>query len=485
MKNWIDFYKSLPDDVQNHINNLAKGNLDNRKRYTKEFFEILETDPEIKQQSDIKKRCNLAYIKLRDKYLIENKSFQDELPKSLCNKEDAIKFLKDKNLLDNVISIIQIGGVVGEPQPIKVVVLTICGKLVINKTTTSTNANIETKSGAGKDNLIDRIRDVCFYLDWNKYSNPSPTSISYGQRTEPQITGKDKNGDPIVIEKTVDKKITEDTIIYVKDGSQRFIDGDDFKMLCEEEDVNMPKTVDGRQIILKWKKPIVIITTADTTQSNQLLRRLPSIALDITPEQTIKINEFQLIRDCNIIENKDDEKLLEQENIAREAFNHLRKIKVDLKDVKDEILNKKPKFNKVEMRTLFPRLLDFIKFSTALHQHQREQIGIDGKYPVYLATIEDVEIGFEVFKYIYKSIYYEISLLNERQKAIHKKLRENPGEFYTYSEIQSWNESEGVSQPTIREDIVRIIKEDKEINFEGNYPEKVGCKGRVKPIPVK
>lgn len=490
LRDWVKFFKELPREFQDNINSLAKGNHDLRKKYTKELYEILETDPDANENEERIIQIRVAFAKLVQKHVPIKVIHPCEDVEEKCSKADVIKFLEDKNLLKNIIKTIQSVGVVGEEIPIKIIVITIGGKLVKNKKSTSTNVHIECDTSAGKDQVVSCVVMICFVDDWIKYNSPTPTAVSYGQRVEPKLIGMDRTiGKPIVRECTVDKEITEDSILYIKDASEKFINGDDSKLLLEEESVNLPKTVKGTQVLLKWKKPVNVITTAETYTENQILRRLPSVTLNVTEEQTKSINKQQLQDDCDLTKqnNGTGQKLI---YCAKEAVSkkYLKKVYVDLKEVKDRIEERKPNSTDVFMRTFFPRLLDYIKFSTALHQYQRKKVGEKNGHPILLATEEDVDIGFEVFEYIYKTEFMDISRLNHRQEAIYKKLLENPGKEYTVSEINLWKESGGRSIQQTYDDIKRIIQDVKDSGIaidESQHPKRIYYKQRVKPIPVE
>jgi len=378
----------------------------------------------------------------------------------MSDNKELEDFLKDPNLLNKTVKTVQEVGVVGEDKSIKSEILICCGKLVKNKETISTNAHPEDDSGIGKDYVTEAVKKVVFYKDWIKYNSPTPTSVSYSQRTT-----EDKDGN----KQTIGKKITADKIIYIKDASEEFINSDDCKLLLEEEKVDLPKTIKQQTVRLMWEKPIVIITTAGTTTKHQLIRRLPSIHFDDTEKQTADIIDFQLEKDCDIGNNK---KNFEQIKRVKDAFYLLKNnIFVDLKNVKDEIIKRRPKYNEIIMRSLNARLLDFIKFSTALHQYQRKQSGTLTR----LAEVQDVDIGYELFNYIYGSDLVDVSVLNPRQRRIHKKLRNNSQIHYTANRINSWKISEGVSIQQTYEDLKKIMQEDKEIQMDESVkPKKYG-----------
>ena len=391
-------------------------------------------------------------------------------------KEKVLDFLRDPNLLDNIVKAVHETGIIGEDIPIKTILLIICGKLVMNKKTYSTNIHVEDESSTGKDFLVEHVKQIVFNKDWNEYNSPSSTAISYGQRLT-KLKKQDIQGQTIIEYGTVDKEITENSIIYIKDGSNDLINGDDCKLLLGEETVNLRKTVKGEQISLKWKKPVVIITTADTSTDNQILRRLPSLNLNSSIEQTKAIIDYQIDSDCDIIAKKEkrDEELIK---VAQLSFYSLTKINVDLKNVREAIEERLPKNQDVIMRSLIPRLLDYIKFSTALHQYQREALR-DG---TYLATDKDAEIGYEIFENLYKTEFADISLLNRRQKKIRERMRENPGKIYTVCDILNWKEAEGVSYSHMQQkDLPRIMQADPSIKLDTSVrPFQYGYKPTVK-----
>jgi len=382
------------------------------------------------------------------------------------------EFLKNPQLLDNIVKNIQDTGVIGEELPIKAEILVCCSKLVKNKEPISQNLHPEDESGAGKDYVTEHVKLVVFYNNWIKYNCPTPTAVSYGQRKEKVKLGKDKNGKVIMEWRTVDKQITKDSIIYIKDGSDAFINSDDCKVLLEEEKVDIAKTIQNQAIHLKWEKPVVIITTADTVTGSQLIRRLPSLPLDSSEEQTKKINIYQLEKDCKIGLNK--KPLIDESNIiAKQAFYELKLVNVNLFKVKDYIIDKLPKCQELIMRSLQPRLLDFIKFSTALFQYQRE---FDGT--ICFASNQDVDVGFEVFNYIYKDKFKDVSILNPRQRKILNKIKKANGEFFSVTQINNWKISGGVSKSQTYEDMKKIMQEDDSLEInDTKQPHTYGLKG--------
>lgn len=386
-----------------------------------------------------------------------------------------LAFLNDVNLLDKIVRVVQSQEVVGENKFIKTLVIVITGKRVINKRHYSTNLHPEDYSNMGKDWVTGKVSSVVFHDDWIKHQSPTPKAISLSQRL---VKKKDANGH--VVTETEGKKITHETIVYIQDAKEKFINDDDFKMLTEC-DVNTSKTIEMHSVKLEWKKPVVIVTTADTTTGEQIKGRLPSVCLDSTKEQTKKINEHQLQMDTDIL-NKYKNYNNEELRIVRIAFGKLKRVIVDLKSVNTIIEKKIPRCSEPIMRRIFPRLLDFIKFSAALHQYQRKTIGklsgkkwgYDGEFDVIEATEQDVKIGYMIFNNIYKTEYADVSNLNLRQRRIRKKLEERAPTEYTVSQINRWKESGGVTIQQTYVDLKEITRADlriitNDINFPTKY----------------
>lgn len=370
-------------------------------------------------------------------------------------------FLKDPNLLDNIVKAVQQTGIIGEAIPIKTITLVCTGKLTLNKKQTSCNLHPEDTSGIGKDYLVEHISSVVFYRDWHKYDSPTPTAITYGQRVT--RLGKDKSG--MAQMGTVEKELTHGSIIHIKDASDTFLNGDDFKILLEG-DVDTLKTIDKKAVHISFPKPIVIVTTADTITGYQIIRRVPSLPFDGTGIQTENIIKSQWDDKCNLID-KPTRKFDE----IRNCFYSLKKVMVDLRNVKEYAEDKVPKSTKVIMRTLNSRLLDYICFSATLYQYQR----IHESDNVILATEQDVDNGIEIFNYMYRSDLIDVNLLNPRQRRIHSRLRDNPDKTYTASDMLTWEESEGIGHTTIYEDIRAIMRIDSDIHSTDVHPKRYGC----------
>lgn len=373
--------------------------------------------------------------------------------------DEKTDVFKDPNLLNLIVKAVQSTGVVGESMSIAIETVIICGKLVINKRGYSTNIHPEDESGAGKDFVTAHVKDVVFKDDWIPFDAPSPTTITRGQR---KILKSDKEGNETWT--TEDHTITQDSIIYIRDASESFLNSQDCKMLLEGDvDISRTDPGTGRTTRFQWKKPVVIITTADTTTDHQIIRRLPSLRMDSSKKQTNQIMESYLDTSCNIINRKtiDIQKIID-------GFYSLKKVYVELKEVKDYIIEKGPKCNSIFMRSLYPRFIDYIKFHCALHQKQRKFV----MNSIILAEKEDVDAGRKIFEYIYADVFGEISTLNSRQRKIRDIIRADSANdvYHTVNELNLLPISAGVSIQQTYEDLKQIMIADRRVKITDEWP---------------
>jgi len=214
-------------------------------------------------------------------------------------KEKAMALLTDTNLINRLVKVVQDNGnIVGEKMPIETIIVICAGTRVKNRATTSTNMALDTSSGAGKDYIIDGVRSTLFRKQWQKYSNPTPTAIIYGQVRHSR---KVKEGDEYVYKEFTERDpITSDTLLYIKDASQKWLDHDDNKLLMEDDEINITKKIQkGGVKNIRFPKPTIFISTAETSFKNQIIRRLPNITLDESESQTEEIIKIQQIEDAN------------------------------------------------------------------------------------------------------------------------------------------------------------------------------------------
>jgi len=330
--------------------------------------------------------------------------------------------------------------IVNEEKPIKCIVLVCSGRKTINKKHTSTNIHPEDKSGTGKDYITEGVSKVYCPGCWIRYNAPSPKAILYDQEVDEEGNNKGR-------------KITHDSIVYVKDGSSDVINDECFKLMTEG-DLKIPRVVDQKRRFFAFEKPVVIVTTAETGTDNQILQRLPSLHMNTSEEQTKAIIKSQLDDACNVADTK-SKRYKEFITSIRNYTKLLQPVHVDLKILSPEIQLQRPKSTKTIMHRLHPRLLDFIKFSATYHQYQREFIGTKNGKPIIMANKQDLKYGFEVFDYMYRDEMQNLSPLNPRQRSIVKLLKDLKTELSKPELLEMIEEQ--VTFPTLGRDMKTIL----------------------------
>jgi len=369
----------------------------------------------------------------------------NSLKPHILQEGNALKYMTLKDFKD----FIQTTGVIGEDKPIKCITLICCSRLVKNKEPTSNNLHPEDKSGVGKDYVVKKVLKVLFHKNVIYFINPTPTTVTLSQWNKVK---KDKEGN-IVSSETLGHKIDEDSIIYIEDASEGFLNGDDCKMLLGDN-VDTKKRIENKYVSMKWDKPTIIITTADTVTGNQLLRRIPSMRMDSSKTQTVNIRNFNIAKNKLGYEKPDCKKY-------QDYFYGLEKFTVVIDKVEDKIKEYLESLGTInDVRTLSSRFIDLVKFSTAFNQRMRDKEG-----QTLYSKEEDVEIAKECFEYMYSvELLGFLSNMNARQKDIYQHFKNNSNEEFTANDVNDWPESYGVSIQTTYADMKAIMNANPKIH---------------------
>jgi len=177
-------------------------------------------------------------------------------------------------------------------------------------------------------------------------------------------------------------------ILYLEDINQQVLDSSTFKVMCSEGSiatvVRNQKAVD----LFVNGKPCMLITTATTSPTTEVLNRMQIIPLDESKEQTQQITWEQAL----------DNKRENYEPDLIDALSYLERYKV-IVPFAPHIHNYLTKFyswEDIRMRRDFSRLISLIKCSAVLHQFQREK----NEQGDLIATEQDYEIAIQVINYI-------------------------------------------------------------------------------------
>jgi len=277
--------------------------------------------------------------------------------------KDDLVFLKDKDLLLNIIREIQHFGVVGEEDSIICLIIKVMLRFVLNANPISGNLVLSDKSGSGKDNLV---RCVCSVLlssdDYRCYTHITEKVLAYYK-----IDWNRK-------------------VLHIKDPPIDLLNSSVFKTIAEGRSSALVLSLDRKaETVDVVGKPVMLVTSVEFNVGEEALRRWDTCQLDCSPELTKAIIRY----DCDIVCRGVfiDAKFV---SVLQSGFKSCSVVIPFMKRLRDVF-----GFN-MEMRTLFGRLLDYIRASAVLHQFQRKR-DVDGNV---IADWFDYEIGLFVFKHL-------------------------------------------------------------------------------------
>lgn len=318
-----------------------------------EYYKSHRWGPTIKE-ANIEKAKELIKKRSYEKNKKTNDKIEAEV--KIKNQVDEINStLKDPNLFNRITIEEFDKKIVGEIRNRQAVFLYTCGTLVENHAIASYNLCADSSSGAGKDYTLNAV--VTYWPEVTNAANPknrgyvkrtriSPTVLNYWhcEEREPDWTWDGK-------------------ICYLPDVSGSVLNHEVFKVFSSDGSV-ATITINGKAVdITIHGKPVVFTTTATTKPNIENLRRMPRITMDETIDQSKAIVKRQA-------EYAAIGKTLEYDINIREALSYLKRVKVKIPFAM-ELVDLLPVDN-IIVRTHFPRFLDLIKASAALHQFQRE-----------------------------------------------------------------------------------------------------------------
>ncbi|GEM_PF-2010263 len=297
-----------------------------------------------------------------------------------------------------------------------------CGIWVENHDITSYNLMQTAEAGAGKDYTLNATLSFFPKERYLKRTRISPKVLAYWHRSdkEPEWSWDGK-------------------ILYLEDASQELMNSDVVKVFLSSGSF---ATILINQVATDLEikgKPVVVFSSATTRLNKEQGRRVPMLRCDESHNQTKKIMQRQAKAAAA-------GKVVIYDSKLQEALVHLKRVKVKVPYA--EGVEQAIPANNIILRTHFPRLLDYIKASCALHQFQRKQ-DTDG---YYLAEKADYEIAAKAFQKI-TSNPFSIPLSHEEQKTLVRiqELQaphslESDFDGFTFEELEShiqfWKETQ-------------------------------------------
>lgn len=332
----------------------------------------------------IRNRIESEQIKLCEKpNLNDPRYISNEQIKRLKNKPSSIiktkeydKLLKNPEILCLIVKEIQ-DHVAGEKETIQFIFLSICNIWVKNREKIP-HIFVTSKSSAGKSFTCNKILS---FLPESKvvYKNRiSETALTYLKANDPTWTWDGK-------------------ILYLEDVSEKVLNSDVHKVFLSEGQKETTITIKAG-VTVDYKvngQPLEITTTAESNPKVEVINRYNQISLDETPEQTQRVNEYT----SKVYETGKNE--TPSQNI-KDTLNELKRIPVRI-PFASKIAGFFPTSN-IKIRRDFPRFLELIRCSTALHQYQREQ----DEEGFYLSNEQDYEIA----RYTMKKLKLSEKMIN-------------------------------------------------------------------------
>jgi hypothetical protein len=289
-------------------------------------------------------------------------------PKELQNLAKGIEKMKSPKLLYYIVNEVQKEGVIGEEDTILALIMKIMLRLVKNANPTSSNVVISDESGGGKDWITKRVCQVL--LRENEYFHRSRLTekvFTYWHSKEKGFTWDGK-------------------VIHLEDPDAEFLNSQAFKVRAsgetEETVIKDQKAID----VKVHGKPVIIVTSLQASMNIESVRRWDSCRLDTSEELTALIIERNALVESGLLEINKDTSL-------REALQAMTPKEVI---VPYAIAIAKMLPNILGMRTQHHKLMDYIKASAVLHQHQRKKTK-DGKIIANMFDYEYARFCFYKF----------------------------------------------------------------------------------------
>jgi len=274
-------------------------------------------------------------------------------------EQRCLEFLKRSTLLADIIE--EIGKkVVGEHELITTIFLCANGRLVENAKRSSYNLIVNSETRSGKDWVVENTLKILPTDYWIKRTRITEKVFTYwhSPKHEPEWTWNGK-------------------IFYNEDISNSVLNGEVFKVMASTGSI-ATVIVNQKPVDIEIKgKPVLIVTTASTSMSKEIMGRFIVVNCDESPEQTKEIMKRQSANAISGIVNEYDSTVVG-------ALGSLKRVKVKI-PFASKLYNLFPPTH-VMMRSIYDRFLDYIKSSTALHQQQREK-----KNGHYIATGHDYD----------------------------------------------------------------------------------------------
>ena len=231
------------------------------------------------------------------------------------------------------------------------------------------NTFVSAESSSGKDYIVSKILEMFPEEKTEKRTKITPQAFNYWHNSEkePNWTWDGKN-------------------CYLQDISESVLNSPTFKCMASEGS-NATIVINGAAVDLKINgRPNIIITTAESNPTNEIMNRFLFIQLDESEDQTKAVMEYIAEKSETGIKRRVNQNI-------RYALSLLNEEEVIIPFAK-KLVKYFPRT--VKMRRTFEAFLNVIKCSAVLYQYQR-RASKDGKL---IAIKKDYDIATEIMKSI-------------------------------------------------------------------------------------
>lgn len=301
--------------------------------------------------------------------MITKKQYEERLKGRCTNPpEEALEILKNEDLFNEITEKELSKKITGEKRSRKAIFLSLCS-IWLNDMEVPMNTLVSSLSSAGKSYTCKQIIKIFPKELVESVSKISPEAFSYWHTNEEDWSWNGK-------------------ICYLNEISQSLLDSTTFKVICSDETRGIVTRNQKAVDLIVNGKPCLLVTTATTNPTSEVLNRFNIIQLDESKEQTKDITWEQAL------DNRKEE--YNQELVTSLTYLERVNVFVPFGIHIHTYLDKYYSWEDVRMRRDFQRLIGFIKCSATLHQFQRER---NDKGDV-IATEQDYEIARECINYV-------------------------------------------------------------------------------------
>lgn len=305
-----------------------------------------------------------------------------------AEEQELLGILKDPNLFQRIKE--ELDKVVKREDKTKMsLFLSLCN-IWIESSNTPISTIVTSESSAGKSYICKAVYSLFpdNLKDYRTKISPEAFTYWHNSSKEPDWTWEGK-------------------ICYLEDIRENVINSDAFKIMCSEGSISTI-VIKGKAVDIAIKgKPVILVTTAQTSPKSEILNRFNLISLDESAQQTKEITRMIAEQFVSGKHETTDPKLKEALSLLRR-----KKVKIPFGLELQKHLVDKFSFDSLRLRRDFGRIYSLICCSAVLHQYQREQ---DSEGYI-LATEQDYETARKCFEVIQSHTL--LSLTHKLQKAL-------------------------------------------------------------------